>query len=666
MTITGTTSLHSADRKGLTESHSPDSLIFNFFSGKSAGPKLNGSEPFEIGDRTKTSYRDCPLSARNKRTMATSTLAGIRPFVRSSILLFLLVAVFGSSPLLRAETASIPLKELPPNTRYAIWGDSITEVTLYPKFTEAYLLACAGRKDIDVCTFGHSGETAGGLQSRQSDLEAFHPTLVSIFWGMNDTQYTPYTDEKGSNFDKTTRANLALLDAKGIKGKLVMAPSYVDGAFSSDSKTSADAISQNTTLGHFRDFARAAAFDNGAAFSDTYNRMKDAYTAAEKVLGPTYAMGVHVSPNGALMIAHELIKTLGCDGNIGTIDVDMQGKVQASAGHTVVSFSNGAVVLDSSKYPFCYNYDPYISQGPIGIDSILPYMPFSQELNRFTLKVTNLGAPSASVTWGSETKQFTSDQLAAGINLAEQFDHTPFDSTFAKVMSAVQNKQDYETFMIKGTANYNGNDNGGNVDTNMIAVESEKDAALKALIAPVPPVITGTMMVYPAVGQPFTYQISALGSPTSFTAANLPKGLTLDEKSGQITGTPTDPGVSTVALSATNAAGSTSTTLTLTIAAPTPPYPGITSAKTADATTGAAFSYQIAATNNPTHYFAWTQSDKGTEPPVSSLPPGITYDSKSGLISGTPTKAGAYTIQIAAMNDAGVSPASFVLTVKDK
>lgn len=587
--------------------------------------------------------------------------------------------LLGCPVLLSAETATIPLKELPQNAHYAIWGDSITEATDYPRFVEIYLLACAGRKDVKVCSFGHSGEQAGGLQSRKSDLDAFPPTVVSFYWGMNDTQYTPYTDQKGKDFDANARANFALLIARGIKDRIIVGPSYVDGEFSPDPKTVANAKSQNLTLSKFRDLGRAAAVDTNSAFADVYNRMKDSYEAAEKVLGPNYGIGVHVSPNGAMMIAHEILKSLACDGNIGTIDVDMKGAAKASNGHKVVSFSNGAVVLDSSKYPFCYGFDPAMSTGPIGIESVLPYLPFSAELNRFILTVTNLDAPSADVTWGSETKSFTKEQLAKGINLAEQFDKTPFDTTFAKVMAAVVDKEDWEIFMIKGTSNYFGNDNGGNVDANMLAVEDQKDAALKALVVPVrhtivivptgssaaaAPVITGTMMAYPTVGQPFTYQISALNSPTSFAATGLPKGLSLDEKSGQITGTPTEAGITAVSLTATNASGNSSTSLTLATAEPVPQVPAITSAKTADATVGTPFSYQITASNHPDNYFAWMQSDKGTEPPISSLPPGLAYDTKSGLLSGTPTKAGAYTVQIAAQNEGGRAVVPLALTVK--
>lgn len=591
-----------------------------------------------------------------------------------------------------AETASIPLKELPQNTRYAIWGDSITEVTIYPRYVEAYLLACAGRKDITVCTYGHSGETAGGFQSRGTDQEPFHPTLVSIYWGMNDTQYTPYTDEKGANFDKTTRQTLATLAGKGITQRIVVAPSYVDDLFGDEKKPEAffngvdpkgQTVSQaqNNTLCHFRDLGRAAAVETGAAFADVHNRMKDAYLAAEKALGPKYSIGIHVSPNGALMIAHEILKTLTCDGNIGEFKVDMKGQATASAGHTVVNFADGKLTLDSSKYPFCYNYDPNNSQGPNCLDSILPYLPFSQELNRLTLTVINLDAPSANVTWGSTTKQFTSDQLAKGINLVEQFPNTPFDTTFAKVMAAVNDKQDYENYMIKGTSNFFGNDNGGNIDMNMVAVHGEKDAALKAVIVPVRhtivivptgkagpagPVITGTMAAYPIVGRPFTYQISTLGTATKFAADDLPKGLSLNATNGQITGTPTETGMKTVSVSATNDKGTDTTKLTLTVANPIPERIQITSPKTADATVGTPFSYQITTNVKASHYFATTPSDKGTIPPASSLPAGITYDTATGIVSGTPTTAGTFTIQVAAMNDAGVVLMPVKVTIKDK
>jgi hypothetical protein len=67
------------------------------------------------------------------------------------------------------------------------------------------------------------------------------------------------------------------------------------------------------------------------------------------------------------------------------------------------------------------------------------------------------------------------------------------------------------------------------------------------------------------VGSPFTYQITATNSPTSYGATGLPSGLTVNTTTGLISGTPTAGGTSTVTLSASNGTGTGDATLTLTI-----------------------------------------------------------------------------------------------------
>ena len=226
-------------------------------------------------------------------------------------LLALSTLCFLSPTRLPAQTASIPLKALPKNSRVALWGDSITEVTLYPRYVEMYLLACAGRKDIRVCTFGHSGEWLSGMLTRESDLEAFKPTIVSFLYGANDTQYSPYTEEKGANFDKTMHSVPTMLAARGIRQRIVVGPTAADDNFDRDKPEAffkgakanglTAAQAQNVTMRHFRDFGRAAALDTGSAFADVHNRMIDSYTQAKKDLGPRYGLGaggsIHPSAN---------------------------------------------------------------------------------------------------------------------------------------------------------------------------------------------------------------------------------------------------------------------------------------------------------------------------------------------------------------------------------
>src|SRR5439155_2733968 len=132
-------------------------------------------------------------------------------------------------------------------------------------------------------------------------------------------------------------------------------------------------------------------------------------------------------------------------------------------------------------------------------------------------------------------------------------------------------------------------------------------------------------------------------------ATGLPAGLSVNTSTGLISGTPTTAGTYSVTISATNAGGTGSATLTLTINNPPPPV--ITSPATATGQVGVAFSYQITATNNPTSYNA------------TGLPAGLTVNTSTGLIFGTPTTAGTYSVTISATNSGGTGSATLVITI---
>ncbi len=90
------------------------------------------------------------------------------------------------------------------------------------------------------------------------------------------------------------------------------------------------------------------------------------------------------------------------------------------------------------------------------------------------------------------------------------------------------------------------------------------------------PVITSPTVASGSVGIAFDYRISASGNPTSYSAIGLLEGLVFDGASGSITGTPTAAGTSSVKLSATNAHGTGTAVLALTISdAPPPPPPPV-------------------------------------------------------------------------------------------
>jgi hypothetical protein len=165
-----------------------------------------------------------------------------------------------------------------------------------------------------------------------------------------------------------------------------------------------------------------------------------------------------------------------------------------------------------------------------------------------------------------------------------------------------------------------------------------------------PPAITSGSSAAGTIGVAFNYQITATNSPASYAATGLPSGLSVNTSTGAISGTPTAAGVSSVTISATNAGGTGSETLNITVS---PPAPVVTSASSAAGTAGVAFNYNITAINSPTSYAA------------TGLPSGLGVNTSTGLISGTPTAIGVSEVTISATNALGTGSEELTLTIYD-
>ena len=97
------------------------------------------------------------------------------------------------------------------------------------------------------------------------------------------------------------------------------------------------------------------------------------------------------------------------------------------------------------------------------------------------------------------------------------------------------------------------------------------DAALGSkFFAYLTPEITSAATDSVTSGTSVSFQITAVNSPTSFSATGLPTGLSINTSTGLITGTPTTPGTFTANVTATNSNGTESASLVFTVAAPSP------------------------------------------------------------------------------------------------
>jgi len=175
------------------------------------------------------------------------------------------------------------------------------------------------------------------------------------------------------------------------------------------------------------------------------------------------------------------------------------------------------------------------------------------------------------------------------------------------------------------------------------------NAPLAITIAgPSVPVITSASSATGTTGQAFAYEILAANVATSYGASGLPTGLSVNPSTGLISGTPSSAGTTSVILSASNIAGTGTANLTITVDLG---VPVITSALNASGTAGLAFSYQIAASGNPTSYSAI------------GLPTGLAVNDLTGVISGTVSSTGTTDLTIRAGNAVGTGSATLVISM---
>ena len=165
------------------------------------------------------------------------------------------------------------------------------------------------------------------------------------------------------------------------------------------------------------------------------------------------------------------------------------------------------------------------------------------------------------------------------------------------------------------------------------------------------PVVTSPSTAHGTTGTPFSYQITANMSPTSYGASGLPSWASVNTSTGAITGTPDAAATTSATISATNASGTGTGPLSITISPALPPAPVITSSNTASGTVGVPFSYSITAMNSPTSYGA------------TGLPSWASVNTSTGAIIGTPDAAATTSVIISATNAAGTGMGSLSIAI---
>ncbi|MDZ4699041.1 MAG: putative Ig domain-containing protein [Rhodothermales bacterium] len=167
-----------------------------------------------------------------------------------------------------------------------------------------------------------------------------------------------------------------------------------------------------------------------------------------------------------------------------------------------------------------------------------------------------------------------------------------------------------------------------------------------------PPVITSTAVTTARAKVEYLYDVNATGVPEpEYTLTTAPTGMAIDLTTGLIQWTPEIVGDFDVVIEASNTAGATTQSFTITVADAFAP-PEIVSTAVTSVVLGQSYSYDVEANGNPAPTYAFDDA-----------PTGMTIDATSGLIAWTPDTVGTYDVSVRATNTQGSDQQSFTISV---
>jgi lysophospholipase L1-like esterase len=320
-------------------------------------------------------------------------------------------------------------------------GDSITEQHLYSNYVEMFTVTRFPKWKLTFRNTGIGGDTSGGGNARfQRDVVSYHPTALTVDFGMNDGGYTPFDKGRYANYMRGLQGMADQAKKAGLRVAWIT-PQPLDTAELGQTALTG----YNQTLERFSAGVKEIADKNEGLFVDQFHPylsvLDKVRGASEKYSRITAGDAVHPGPPGQVLMAASILKGMNFPSLVSSVEIDVaageKGTKTKNCAVTELAVKGGGVSFQ--------RLDEALPFFPPESVSILKSAPLLEELNDYRLKVTGLAPDTYEVRLGGKkVGEYGSDKLAAGVNLAaEALKDGPVADQVKAVKKAVEDKNTY-------------------------------------------------------------------------------------------------------------------------------------------------------------------------------------------------------------------------------
>lgn len=305
------------------------------------------------------------------------------------------------------------------------YGDSITEQRLYTTFVETFVVTRFPRLPVSFVHSGWGGDRVSGggggpIDLRlQRDVLAYKPTVMTIMLGMNDGNYSSFSQSTQNTYSSGITHILDTVQRAdpGVRFTLIQPSPYdeVTRAFKFEG-------GYNAVLERFSDFLGTTAKQRNLGLADfntpVVSMLRRANAADPNLAQKIIPDRIHPSAGGHLLMAEALLKAWNAPSLVSDVAIDAATRQVARAGNTRVSdleVKNGTASWTQNDEVLPFPLDTSDAAVALAVNS----SDFVNALDREPLQVTGLPAPRYTLSIdGEDVGDFTREALAAGVNLA--------------------------------------------------------------------------------------------------------------------------------------------------------------------------------------------------------------------------------------------------------